>query len=424
MASREDIVVVSINYRLNTAGFFSVPGTDIRGNYGIADQQTAIQWTIENIAAFGGDPSQITIIGGSAGAGSVRAHLGSPPAIGKFQGAIAQSNLGGGVDLGLPNNYATSYSSYLTIAQQFNISGEQIFQEANCTQSSLDEQIACLSQVDAVTLSELQTVANKVVQDGYYVNTEQLIVNIKNGSTAHVPVMFGTAENDGASFTTYPRGNNVTSELEGLQIALGIDQHYAQAIIDSGLFPYYDTGNKTLDSFNVSQRIGTDNQFRCVDEATVYAGATTGAFAKAYYYQSNRALLGYDPNGLGGAPVTPGYPLGNPYAPYFRVHGSDQGWSFGNLPFFRDPADLYSLQLESSYYAWFAKTGDPNAPLAYLQARGYERTIEGSRLSGPWEPVRGKEGPIKLLDWPSHSSGFVDVSTVPLVWEQFLDVEY
>ena len=93
------------------------------------------------------------------------------------------------------------------------------------------------------------------------------------------------------------------------------------------------------------------------------------------------------------------------------MHDSDQGWSFGNLPFFRDNADLYSLQLESSYYAWFAKTGDPNAPLAYLQARGYGNTIRGSRLSGSWDPVKGTQGPIKLLDYPSASSGFVDVST-------------
>ncbi len=117
--------------------------------------------------------------------------------------------------------------------------------------------------MNAVTLAELPTVANKVVQDGRIVNTEQLIVSVKNGSTAHVPVMFGTAENDGASFSTYPHGNNVTSELEGIQIELGISEYYAQAIIDSGLFPYYNTGNKTLDSFNVSQRVATDNQFRC-----------------------------------------------------------------------------------------------------------------------------------------------------------------
>ncbi|KAK0278701.1 hypothetical protein LTR35_008965 [Friedmanniomyces endolithicus] len=409
LASREDIVVVTINYRLSTLGFFAVPGTNITGNYGIGDQITALQWTIDNIASFGGDASQITIIGSSAGGGSVRVLLGSPPAIGKFQGGIAQSNLGGGVDLGLSGDYATSYSSYPTIEQGYELAGLQIFQEAGCNQTSLGAQIACLAAYDPVKLVDLPTIADKVVQDGVIVNTEQLIVSVKNGSTAHVPVLFGTAANDGASFSTYPKGNNVTDELEGIQIELGITATYAQAIIDSGLFPYYDTGNKTLDSFNVSQRVATDNQFRCVDEATIYAGAVSGAFERAYYYQSQRTEYGYDPNNLGGPPVEPGYPYGDPNLPYFRVHGSDNGWSFENLPVLRDAADLYSLQLEGSYYSWFAKTGQPNAPLAYLEARGYQTVIDGQRASGPWDPVQGLQGPVKLLDWPSTTSGFVDV---------------
>jgi hypothetical protein len=120
LASREDIVVVEINYRLTTLGFLAIPGTNITGNYGISDQVTGlnvsvlsktqnpkvvltniVQWVIKNIASFGGDPSKIVINGESAGAGSVRTLLGSPKAIGKFRGSIAMSNLGGGVDLGL-----------------------------------------------------------------------------------------------------------------------------------------------------------------------------------------------------------------------------------------------------------------------------------------------------------------------------------
>ena len=65
--------------------------------------------------------------------------------------------------------------------------------------------------------------------------------------------------NDGASFSTYNHSNNVTREVEGIEIALSINASYAQAIIDSGLFPYYDTGDITLDSLNVSQRVEIDN---------------------------------------------------------------------------------------------------------------------------------------------------------------------
>lgn len=109
-ATREDVVTVTINYRLSTYGFLAVPG-HLPGNYGLADQITALDWVIANIEKFGGDPKKITIAGQSAGAGSVRVMLGSPKAIGKFQGAVALSNLGLDFALGLGSGYGTTYSS-------------------------------------------------------------------------------------------------------------------------------------------------------------------------------------------------------------------------------------------------------------------------------------------------------------------------
>lgn len=377
LASREDIVGVQFNYRLSTLGFLAIPGTDIKGNYGIGDQVTALKWVRENIAQFGGDPNHVTIIGESAGAGSVRALLGSPPVIENnlIVGGVSQSNLGGGVDLGLTGNYGTTYSSYLTINESYAIAGQQIFEEAGCNQTTLAAQIACLKTVPAQTIVNLATVARYVVQDGTIVNTEQLDVNNKNGSTADVNVIFGTTANDGASFSTYP-AVNVTSEAQGLELGLGISAAYAQAIIDSGLFPFYNTGNLTLDAFNVTQRVATDNTFRCIDEATVYAGATSGAFKSAYYYTIDRTYEGYDPNllgasGLSQGPTEPGYPNGDPELPYFRLHGSDLGFTYGNQNPLRDANDLKASQLISGYYAQFAKTGNPNPSLEYLQIRGY-----------------------------------------------------
>lgn len=61
-ASREDIVGVEINYRLSTLGFLAVPGTDIKGNFGIGDQIVALEWVKKNIAQFGGDPNRVTIV--------------------------------------------------------------------------------------------------------------------------------------------------------------------------------------------------------------------------------------------------------------------------------------------------------------------------------------------------------------------------
>ncbi|KAJ4371456.1 hypothetical protein N0V83_004673 [Neocucurbitaria cava] len=405
LASKEDLVVVSINYRLSTLGFLAIPGTDIKGNFGIADQITALDWVVANIAAFGGDASKITIAGESAGAGSVRTLLGSPKAIGKYAGAIAMSNLGGGVTLGLSGDYGTTYSTYYTIDQSYNVAGPQIFAAAGCNGTDVSAQIACLDQVPASTLVGLSTVARYVVQDGTYVDTPNLILSTRNASTAHIPVIFGNTRNDGASFSTYPK-TPISNHTQGLQVALGINSTWAQRIIESNLFPLISTGNLTLDSFNVSQRIATDKTFRCVDQATVYAGVSTHAFQKAFYYQFERTIDGYDPNNLG-QPAND-----DPKNPYFRFHGADMPWLFGTLNRIRDPEDLWSAQLVSSYFAAFVRGGDPNPSLQYLDARGYDKVIEGVRRYGNWGEVDasmkgGNE--IRLLDWPSKSAGFVDV---------------
>ncbi|KAF2739666.1 acetylcholinesterase precursor [Polyplosphaeria fusca] len=418
LASREDIVVVTMNYRLSTLGFLAIPGTDIKGNYGIADQVLALDWTRANIAAFGGDPSQITIIGGSAGAGSVRVHLGSQAAIGKFQGAVQVSNLGGGVTLGLDGDYGTTYSSYYTISESYVVAGQKIFAAAGCNSTNIQAQISCLEKVPASTLVQYPTVARYVVQDGKYVDTEHLIVDKRNASTAHVPVILGVTRDDGASFSTYPK-SPIANHSQGLQEALGINSTWAQRIIDSNLFPLHSTGNLTLDSFNVSvnssyytiplttswARIATDKTFRCIDQATVHASTTSSVFPRAYFYQFDRTTGGYDPNGLGG-------PAGkDPRNPYFRLHGAEVSFIFGVLPVLRDAEDLYTTQLVAGYFGAFARNGDPNPDLEYLRVRGYERMVEAVEETGEWGAVGEGEGEdeIRVFDWPGSKGEFVDV---------------
>jgi para-nitrobenzyl esterase len=94
LAAKGHIVVVTINYRLGALGFLAhpslgPPGTV--GNYGLADQQAALRWVRDNIAAFGGDPKKVTIAGESAGGMSVCDHLIAPGSAGLFRAAIIQS---------------------------------------------------------------------------------------------------------------------------------------------------------------------------------------------------------------------------------------------------------------------------------------------------------------------------------------------
>jgi para-nitrobenzyl esterase len=90
-----DVVVVSINYRLGALGWLYLGHLDpeyrTSGNCGLLDQIAALEWVQQNIAAFGGDPQQVTVFGESAGAMSVGTLLGTPKAEGLFTRAIAQS---------------------------------------------------------------------------------------------------------------------------------------------------------------------------------------------------------------------------------------------------------------------------------------------------------------------------------------------
>jgi para-nitrobenzyl esterase len=87
--ARDGVVLVTINYRLGIDGFALLP--DAPPNRGLLDQVTALEWVRDNIAAFGGDPANVTIFGESAGAMSVTTLLGMPRARGLFSKVIAQS---------------------------------------------------------------------------------------------------------------------------------------------------------------------------------------------------------------------------------------------------------------------------------------------------------------------------------------------
>jgi len=95
--AQKGVVVVNANYRVGPFGFFAYPGLTREsphhssGNYGLLDQIAALRWVQRNIAAFGGDPHNVTIFGQSAGAGSVWLLMQSPLARGLFKRAIIMS---------------------------------------------------------------------------------------------------------------------------------------------------------------------------------------------------------------------------------------------------------------------------------------------------------------------------------------------
>ncbi len=144
--ARRGIVVVTVNYRLNCFGFLAHPQLtaeqpDAPSNFGHLDQRAGVLWAKKNIAAFGGDPDNITIGGQSAGGGSVCAQLTSPLNEGLFQKAIIQS----GIMAGVYNTFFPGAASTFADAEK---QGERFFEFLGV--KTLEE----ARQIDAVTLRD------------------------------------------------------------------------------------------------------------------------------------------------------------------------------------------------------------------------------------------------------------------------------
>lgn len=393
VASRGDVVLVTINYRLSTLGFLALNDDVTNGNFGLADQITALDWVRAHIKDFGGDPDRITIIGQSAGAGSVRAIMASPMGVGKFAAAVLMSNLGG-------LNVGTVYSEYYAIEEAFEVAARDILNATDCTGAA--SQVDCLRAVPALTLTSLSTVANYVVLDGTYINTENLTLD---GPEAPYKLMVGTMSEDGAALVSYPTTTNKTAFLA----ANGWD--IADSTLDS-LFPTPNSANQTLDLYNVSSRITTDGVFRCADEATVYSGLQNGQYSSVYYYEFERSyqLTGYPGTDVCEPPITSSHPHGDPSLPYFRCHSGELYIIFGNIAFQglpeRDEYDLPFEQYALDSFTSFVRTHDPNPDEGFLIARGYSNTSSELEQAGAWRPAKKGDLTMRALNWPSYEDAF------------------
>jgi para-nitrobenzyl esterase len=174
----EGLVVVTVNYRLGALGFLSHPALASSpggpsGNYGLMDQQAALQWVRFNIEQFGGDADNVTIAGESAGGTAVLAHLVSRSSRGLFRRAIVQSG-----------SFALTQQS-LAVAEA---SGQAFASTAGCP----DQTAECLRNLPTdVLVRNFPTVAIPGVVDGR-VLTESIGRALAGGRFARVPVINGT----------------------------------------------------------------------------------------------------------------------------------------------------------------------------------------------------------------------------------------
>ncbi|KAL1132553.1 hypothetical protein AAG570_010505 [Ranatra chinensis] len=135
----EDIVLVTVNSRLGTLGYFSTGDEHAVGNYGLKDQVMSLKWVKQNIGHFGGDPTSVTIAGDGTGSTAVLLHMLSPMSKGLFHKAIAMSG-------GVMNKWAVmdDPSKY----------AKRIGQLLNCDTSSSKSIVDCLNRLPAQKIQD------------------------------------------------------------------------------------------------------------------------------------------------------------------------------------------------------------------------------------------------------------------------------
>ena len=195
------VVLVTVNYRLGIFGFLNHPflaeesPNHVSGNYGILDQVAALKWVHANIAAFGGDPDNITILGQSAGAGSVKTLVSSPLTGDLIKKAIIQS--GGGVNIrpeGAPAQPAGSMMDFAGNAWKavFDWAGYDTLEKMRAAST---EDIFTLAARYAAETGTRLPLGTRPVVDGY-LSTESFDDAALEGRIKDIPYMIGYTRDD------------------------------------------------------------------------------------------------------------------------------------------------------------------------------------------------------------------------------------
>jgi para-nitrobenzyl esterase len=349
------IVVVTINYRLGLFGFLSQSALNAEGhpwgNYGILDQQAALRWVRSNIAAFGGDPNNVTLGGQSAGAIDTTANLISPAAAGLFQRAITQS-------APIPNNFFQTPAVALS-------QGSAFASAANCSDAP------CLRKLSAERILQLQGTPNA---SGPYENglpvVDGTIVPIPpetawtTGAYHHMPILGGTTKDEltfGLAITEYFSGPP--------QVALTPAQYMANnspAVLAEYPLTNYG-GNPTL----AQEHVSSDSFLKCPALRVLNQQASTntgfGVYGYDFTYQHAPFYFpqmpnAYDPTGHFQALA---YHTADIQFVFSKWHGGNLGVNLDQLT--GQPRELQGAEITLSDQlvgAWtnFAKAGNPNAP--------------------------------------------------------------
>jgi para-nitrobenzyl esterase len=203
------VVYVSFNYRLGALGYldlrrFSTPHRPLEANLGLRDQVAALEWVRDNIAAFGGDPSNVTLFGESAGGNAVTTLMATPAATGLFARAIAQSPPPNAIYL--PEMTAVWAGEFAEILIE-SIDTDGVESTSDDIAGDVLVRAEASELVDAAVALTLRTpdahpgtIVLSPVIDGDFL-PERPLDAFKEGRAAPVPLIIGTNDREGALFT-------------------------------------------------------------------------------------------------------------------------------------------------------------------------------------------------------------------------------
>jgi para-nitrobenzyl esterase len=347
LADAGGVVLVTLNYRLGALGFYAdeqlmmeSPGAGA-GNYGFLDQQAALRWVKENIAAFGGDPENVTLFGESAGATSVCVHMAAPSSQGLFHRAVVQSGLCTVDGLQMPD-YIDAWA--------------HLAEWTSCDEA--ENALACLRRLSADAVTSANRPPVMEYPGGLYYNHPLPVWNMERGlaidgvfSTtslseafarglmAPVPTILGYVADEWTSFLAPER--DALNEKGALDAILARKFGARAAEVKVA----YASNDSAETPAQLLSRIAGDDLIVC---PTLYAASALAAAGRdVFVYSLEKRLQHLEDRFLG------------------AFHTSDLAYVFANdhwlAPLGEEDLDLSRRVM--AYWTSFAQNGRPNAPM-------------------------------------------------------------
>ncbi|HEY2114172.1 MAG TPA: carboxylesterase/lipase family protein, partial [Candidatus Angelobacter sp.] len=333
--ARKGAVIVTINYRLGIFGFFAHPalsaesGHHASGNYALLDQIAALQWVQKNIAAFGGDPTRVTIFGESAGSWAVNVLMASPLARGLFHRAIGES--GGSFSPMKTLAEAEKEGDKLAGSLAPSPAADAKPEGDKPSPQSVLKTLRAKPAEELLKSSETETV--RAIVDGW-VLPEDVATIFAQGKQSDVPLVVGYNADEGA--TLAPQG----AKLNAPVFTAGIYQRYgSQADTMLKIYPAA-SDEQAVSSFYSAFR---DQLFGWEMRTWARMATKTGHQPAYLYYFSRR-------------------PPGPQSARLRAFHASEIAYVFGTFvwPFPWEDTDKKLSDAMISYWVNFAASGNPN----------------------------------------------------------------